>query len=114
MSSGRMIEDVRHTKVFRLSENREAKARTAMKMQMTANHLCNDDVLCRIAPASSSPESATLTKRWSRAGFESLCDRSCAFVRLELKDTDSKTVESISSAGEHLVSDQGDAGSSPA
>ena len=82
-------------------------------MQMTANHLCNDDVLCRIAPASSSPESATPTKRWSRAGFESLCDQSCAFVRLELKDTDSKTVESISSSGEHLVSDQGDAGSSP-
>ena len=83
-------------------------------MQMTANHLCNDNVFCRTAPASSSPESATPTKRWSRAGFESLCDRSCAFVRLELKDTDSITVESISSTGEHLVSDQGGAGSNPA
>ena len=83
-------------------------------MHTTSNRTSKSSVLCRIAPASSSPESAPPTKRWSRAGFESLCDRSCAFVRLELKDTDSKTVESISSAGEHLVSDQGDAGSSPA
>ena len=90
------------------------KSTDSNEMHTTSNRTSKSSVLCGTALASSSPESATPTKRWSRAGFESLCDRSCAFVRLELKDTDSKTVESISSAGEHLVSDQGDAGSSPA